>query len=341
VIVEATLHDFLARIAEGETLSRPEASALMELLLAGDFEPTQTAALLVGMAARGETTAELAGFVDAMRAAMVPVEGAPDDAIDVCGTGGDRSGTFNVSTTAALVCAGAGVTVAKHGNRSISSLSGSADVLAELGVKVDLDADGAARCLREAGIAFLFAPVYHPAVRHVMPVRRALGVRTAFNLLGPLCNPAGVTRQLIGAYSPAAAERMAHVLHELGARRALTLSAQDGLDEISPDAPTDAFFVDTDGVQHQTIFPERFGLKTSSLDLVAGGTAAENADIVRAVLAGTPGPPLDTTLRNAAWGLWTSGRYDGPEEAFEAARASVHDGRARAALGRLIEVSHA
>ena len=336
----ASIHDYLARVAEGETFSRAESSGLMDLLLAGRFDAQQTGALLIGMRSRGETVDELVGFVQSMRGEMVRIQ-APDDAIDVCGTGGDRSGTFNVSTAAALVCAGAGVPVAKHGNRSISSRSGSADVLESLGVRTDLTPDQCERVLADAGIAFLFAPVHHPAVRHVGPVRRALAVRTVFNVLGPLCNPAGVTRQLVGAFSRDAAERMADVLHEMGAVRAVTLAARDGLDEVSPAAPTDAFFVGPDGVQHDTIFPDRFGLAATSLDTLAGGSADDNAEILRRVLGGETGAPLDTVLRNAAWGLWTSGRYDGPEEAFEAASESVHGGRARAALSRLIEATNA
>ncbi len=335
----ASIHAYLARVAEGETFSRGEASDLMALLLAGGFDETQTAALLVGMRSRGETTDELVGFVQAMRAQMVRIH-APDDAIDVCGTGGDRSGTFNVSTTAALVCAGAGVPVAKHGNRSISSRSGSADVLESLGVRTDLSPEQCERVLADVGIAFLFAPVHHPAVRHVGPIRRALAVRTVFNVLGPLCNPAGVTRQLVGAFSRDAAERIAHVLHELGAVRAVTLAAHDGLDEVSPDAPTDAFFIDASGVTHDTIFPDRFGLDATPLDSILGGSADENAELVTLVLDGEPGAYLDTTLRNAAWGLWTSGRYDGPEEAFAAAQQSVHGGGARRALKRLVEATN-
>jgi anthranilate phosphoribosyltransferase len=333
-----TLHDFLARIAEGETLSRAEAAGLMNLLLEGDLDHLQTDALLIGMRSRGETVDELSGFVDAMRARMTRIE-APSGAIDVCGTGGDRSGTFNVSTTAALVCAGAGVPVAKHGNRSISSRSGSADVLEALGVRTDLTPEQAEQCLAEVGIAFLFAPTFHAAVRHVGPIRKGLAVRTAFNVLGPLCNPAGVTRQLVGAFSRDAAERMAHVLHQTGATRALTLSARDGLDEVSPAVPTDAFFVDADGVRETTLFPDRFGLDTTPLASIAGGSAEDNAQLLRDVLGGTPSAYLDTTLRNAAWGLWTSGRYDGPEEAFEAARSSVHQGHARSALQRLADAT--
>ncbi len=333
-----SIHDCLARVTEGETFSRGQASELMGLLLAGGFDEMQTAALLVGMRSRGETVDELVGFVQAMRGHMVRIQ-APDDAIDVCGTGGDRSGTFNVSTTAALVCAGAGVPVAKHGNRSISSRSGSADVLESLGVRTDLSPTQCERILADVGIAFLFAPVHHPAVRHVGPVRRALAVRTVFNVLGPLCNPAGVARQLVGAFSRDAAERMAQVLHELGAVRAVTLAAHDGLDEVSPAAPTDAFFVDSSGVTHDTIFPDRFGLAATPLESILGSSADENAGLVTRVLGGESGAHLDTTLRNAAWGLWTSGRYDGPEEAFAAAQQSVHGGGARNSLKRLIEAT--
>ena len=213
----------------------------MHLLMRGEADPTEAAGLLMGLRARGETLDELVGFTRVMRQYAVHVDLDDPDAIDLCGTGGDSTGTVNISTGAALVCAGAGVTVAKHGNRSVSSKCGSADVLEALGVKVELGKAGVEHCLREVGIAFLFAPYFHPAMRFVMPVRRGLGVRTFFNILGPLCNPAGVRRQLVGAFSPTTAQTMASILAHLDARHIVAVHAADGMDEISLSAETDVF----------------------------------------------------------------------------------------------------
>ncbi|QXD15763.1 anthranilate phosphoribosyltransferase [Rhodocaloribacter litoris] len=338
---------FLRTIAEQGTLSREEAEAAMHLMMRGEAAPEEMAGLLLGLRARGETLDELAGFTRVMRAYAVPVVLDDPHAIDVVGTGGDGRGTFNISTAAAFVCAGAGVTVAKHGNRSVSSKCGSADVLAALGVRTELGKEGVERCLREAGIAFLFAPLFHPAVRHVMPVRRALGVRTFFNILGPLCNPAGVRRYLVGAFSEAVARQMAAILAHLGADYALTVHAADGLDELSLSAPTTVFAYDAaratgpDDIATWTVTPEAHGLARVPLEALAGGDAGENAALIRAVLDGRPGSHRDVVLLNAAYALLASGRFASLEACFEAARESLDSGAARARLDALVEVSNA
>lgn len=340
------MRDTLLKIAEGETLTEAEAQAAMGLLLAGDASPEQTAGLLMGLRSRGETLDELTGFTRAMREHMVRVE-APEDAIDLCGTGGDHAGSFNISTAASFVAAGAGVPVAKHGNRAVSSNAGSADVLATLGVNTALGREGVEACLSETGIAFLFAPVFHPALRHVGPVRKALGVRTFFNILGPLCNPAQVKRQLVGAFSDATARMMAQILVRLGSEHVVCIYAHDGLDELSTTSPTtvyqtgsrlDPFGAPT--LLEQVVTPEHFGLARVSASALAGGSAEENADIVRSLLDGDAGAPRDIVLLNAAFALLASGRFDGLADCLEAARHSIDSGAARRSLRRLAEASH-
>ncbi len=328
-------------LAEGGSLTREEAEDAMHLLMRGEAEPEETAALLMGLRARGETSDELTGFTAVMRAYAVQVALDDPHAIDLCGTGGDATGTFNISTAAAFVCAGAGVTVAKHGNRSVSSQCGSADVLEALGARVDLKKEGVEFCLKEAGMAFLFAPFFHPSMRHVMPVRRKLGVRTFFNILGPLANPAGVRRQLVGAFHPGVARQMADILGRLGAEHVMVVHAGDGLDEISLSAPTTAFVAgrDAGAPGEMRIEPRQCGIDEGPLDGLRGGTATDNAEIIRRVLAGTPGPALDVVLLNASFALLVSGRFSLLEEACKAARESIGSGAALRSLHRFIEVS--
>lgn len=314
----------------------------MRLLLGGEAIPEETAGFLMALRARGETLDELVGFTRTMRDVAVPVYVDDPHAIDLCGTGGDFSGTFNISTTVAFVCAGAGVTVAKHGNRSVSSQAGSADVLEALGVKTELRKDGVEACLRRIGIAFLFAPFFHPAMRHVMPVRRALGVRTFFNILGPLCNPAGVRRQLIGAFSAQVARQMADILARLGVDHAVTLHAEDGLDELSLASPTSVFSVHGGEAEPRAarVVPESLGLARAALDAVRGGSAEANAEILRNVLSGEGGPRRDVVLLNAAFGLLVSGKVATAEEGVQAAAESIDSGAALAKLDALIAFSH-
>ncbi len=335
---------FLHLLADGQTLSREQAEAAMHLMMRGEAEPEEVAGLLMGLRARGETLDELVGFTGVMRQYAVHVRCDDPEAIDLCGTGGDSSGTFNISTAAAFVCAGAGVTVAKHGNRSVSSQCGSADVLDALGVNIALKREGVERCLDEAGIAFIFAPFFHPAMRFVMPVRKALGVRTFFNILGPLCNPAGVRRQLVGAFSAPVAQRMAGILARLGAAHVVAVHAEDGLDEISLSAATAVFEHDAAAgaapTPHAfTVRPEDHGLGRSPLDALYGGGAEDNAAILRGVFAGEPGPHRDVVLLNAAYALHASGRFDGLDACFDAARESIDAGGAQAKLERLVTVS--
>ena len=339
------MHTLLQRLADRQTLTRDEAEAAMHAMMRGEATPEETAGLLMGLRARGETLEELVGFTRVMRHYAVPVASPDPDALDIVGTGGDGSGTFNISTAAAFVCAGAGVTVAKHGNRSVSSRCGSADVLRALGVETDLGKDGVECCLQEAGIAFLFAPFFHPAVRHVMPVRRALGVRTFFNILGPLCNPAGVRRYLIGAFSDEVARTMIGILAQLGVDHAFTVHSDDGMDELSLSAPTTVYEFDAAAMplplmhERRSVTPESLGLHRAPLEALRGGNATENAALLRAVLDGTPGPPRDVVLLNAAFGLRASGKIGDLDACLEAARASIDSGAARARLDLLGAVS--
>lgn len=333
---------YLDILAAGDTLSEAEAEQAMHRMLRGEAEPLQVAGLLMGLRARGETIDELVGFTRAMREHAVPVRCDDPHAIDLCGTGGDTRCTFNISTAAAFVCAGAGVTVAKHGNRSVSSMCGSADVLEALGVRIDLQAEGVERCLNEAGIAFLFAPLFHPAMRFVMPVRRGLGVRTFFNILGPLCNPAGVRRQLVGAFSLEVAERMANILARLGAAQIVTVHAEDGLDEFSLSGVTGGFAYDaSDAVLRPfRITPEDHALGRSPLDQLQGGSAEENAALLRRLFDGECSPARDVVVLNAAYALHTSDRFVHLDACFDAARESLDQGAAQAALDRLIQASN-
>ena len=339
----SSLKPILQSIAEGETLTQPQAESAMHLMLRGEASGEEVAGLLMGLRARGETLDELTGFTRVMREYAVPVETGDLDPIDLCGTGGDHAGTFNISTAASFVAAGAGVPVAKHGNKGVSSSSGSADVLSALGVRADLDAVGVERCLQETGIAFLFAPQFHPAVRHVMPTRRALGVRTFFNILGPLCNPAGVKRQLIGAFSDETARMMAQILMRLGSEHVVVVYAHDGLDELSTTSPTTVYQTGSDayggGLLEQTVVPESFGLARVSAAALQGGTPEENAEIVRSILGGTTGPQADIVLLNAAYALLASAEHTGLDTALEAARESVASGAALAKLDALVEAT--
>ncbi len=333
------MKQFLTRIAGGETLTSEEAAAALDTIMRGEATGEEIAAFVVGLAARGETLDELVAFTRVMRAHMVPIPVEAPDALDLCGTGGDLSGTFNISTAAAFVVAGAGVPVVKHGNRSVSSRSGSADVLEALGARIDLGADGVAFCVAKTGIGFAFAPLFHPALRHVMPVRRALGVRTFFNIMGPLCNPAGVRRQVVGAFRADVAARMARILAQTGSVHALTLHAEDGLDELSLGAPTRLFEARGGEVTERTVTPETFGLAPAPLAALVGGTGEENARLIARVLGGDAGPHRDVVLLNAAHALGVSGRFDGVPDAFAAARASLDSGAARRALAAFVDAT--
>ena len=327
-----SLLPYLHRVIAGSDLSGEEARQAMSALLEGQASEAEIAGFLVALKMKGETATELAGFARAMRDRMVVVD-AGRDVIDTCGTGGDGSGTFNVSTAVAFVMAGAGAHVAKHGNRSISSSSGSADVLEALGVRVaDVTPEETARSIREIGIGFLFAPALHPAMRHAQPVRRALKTRTVLNLLGPLVNPARACAQLIGAPSPEAARIMAEALAELGTRRSFVVHGWDGLDEITTCAATDVFEVTSQGVQKHVWKPSDFGVRTAQLDSLKGGDSACNAKIVLEILRGIQGPCRDIVLVNAAAGLLAAGLATDLRGGVDVAARSIDSGAAVAKL---------
>ena len=314
----------LATIVDGGTLSMDEARAAMGAVMDGEATPAQLAAFLMGLRMRGETVDELAGFAGAMRERVVRVE-APEGAIDVVGTGGDGSGTFNISTTAALVAAAAGVPVAKHGNRAITSKAGSADVLDALGVRIDHDAASAGAALRELGFAFMFAPNFHPAMRHAGPTRREIGVRTAFNLLGPLTNPAGTRRQLLGVADPAVAARMAEVVRRLGTDRTFVIHG-DGVDELPLDGSGVAYVVADGTVERHVIDAAALGFKRAATSRLSGGTPDENARMTEAVLRGEPGIRRDVVLLNAGAALLVAGVVGQMEEGIERAALTIDAG---------------
>jgi anthranilate phosphoribosyltransferase len=328
----ASFVSYLHRVAAGEHLSAEDAQAAMNALLEGDATAAQIAGFAVAIKMRGETAAELTGFARALREHMIVVD-AGDNLIDTCGTGGDQSGTFNISTVAAFVMAGAGARVAKHGGRSASSVTGSADVLEALGIRISMTPDEAASAIREIGIGFLFAPNLHPAMKHAAPVRRELRMRTVFNLIGPLANPARAARQLIGAPSPEAAQLMAEALAALGTDHSFIVHGHDGLDEISTTGPTDVYEVWTGRVQKHLWMPSDFGVKRAFADQLAGGNAAQNAAVVQDILNGEHGAKRDIVIVNAAAGLLASGLAENLRNGVELAEKSIDSG----AAGRKLE----
>lgn len=332
-----SLLPFLHRIAEHTDLTAVEAQQAMTVLLEGNASASEIAAFLVALRMKGETASELAGFARGMREHMIAVDvgDVAGEVVDNCGTGGDAPGTFNVSTTASFVMAGAGARVAKHGNRAISSRSGAADVLEALSVCVTATADEAARLIREVGIAFLFAPAFHPAMKHVQPVRRELKMRTVFNLLGPLANPARAQSQVIGVPSVAAAELVAEALRMLGARRVFVVHGHDGLDEISTTGPTDVFEVANGVIQRHVWTPGDFGVPQVELRDLIGGDAAYNASILRDVLEGQRGAPRDIVVVNAAAGLVAAGLARDLREGMAMAEKSIDSGAAMSKLEML------
>ncbi|HEV8239603.1 MAG TPA: anthranilate phosphoribosyltransferase [Thermoanaerobaculia bacterium] len=321
-MTDLTFPDALRRLLAREDLTRAETEALFGQLMDGNLDAAQKSALLVALAMKGESPAEIAGAAAAMRRRVVPIPHTRPLAVDTCGTGGDGRGTFNISTAAALVAAAGGAAIAKHGNRSVSSRSGSADVLAALGVAIEVDAGVAARALDEIGIAFLFAPRLHPAMREVMPVRRALGVRTVFNLLGPLTNPAGAQAQVLGVYARDKVELLARVLLELGVRHALVVHGSDGLDEITTTGPTFIAEVRDGELRTYEIEPEELGLRRVALASLQGGRPEENAARMEALLAGAGEEALaEVVAANAGAALYVGGRAATLREGVEQARA--------------------
>ncbi|MCJ2068002.1 anthranilate phosphoribosyltransferase [Methylobacterium sp. J-030] len=329
----------LAKVAGGLALDRAEARAAFDDLLSGAVTPVQAGAFLAALKVRGETIEEIVGATEAMRARMTRVV-APEGAIDVVGTGGDHSGSVNVSTLAAILVAACGVPVAKHGNRAATSRSGAADVLAALGVELGLDPVGQARCLAEAGLCFLFAQTHHPAMRHVAPVRSELPVRTIFNLLGPLSNPAGVAYQLFGVAQEALAEPLTRVLAELGSRRVWTVHGSDGLDEITVTGPTRVVALEAGRIARFTIDPRDLGLTLRAPEELRGGDPADNARAVEAVLAGERNAYRDIAALNAGAALVVAGAAPTLADGLARAQDALDSGAARATLARLVRASN-
>jgi anthranilate phosphoribosyltransferase len=329
------LRDALHRVLAGHDLDAAEAEAAMGEIMAGGAPEGRIAGYLVALRMKGETPDEVVGSARALRAAGTRIAPRREPLLDTCGTGGDGSGTFNISTAAGLVAAAAGAAVAKHGNRSVSSRCGSADVLKELGVAWDAEPDAVAASVERHGFGFLFAPRFHPAIRHAMPARIALGTRTLFNLLGPLANPAGARRQVMGVFSREVLDLAGEALRGLGAERAFVVHSRDGLDEVSPSAPTDVVEVTPDGTRRLRVEPSDFGLPAAPAGAVAGGTTAENAAMLRGVLAGEPGPRRDAVLMNAAVAVVAAGIARDFRSGAEAAAAAVDDGRAARLLAAL------
>ena len=332
------IREAIQQLVESVDLDRRQAAAAMDDIMNGEATDAQIAGFLVALRMKGETVEEMVGLVNSMRDHATAIE-APEGAVDTCGTGGDGAGTFNISTAAALVVRGAGATVAKHGNRAASSQCGSADVFEALGVPVTLPAAAVEECLRQAGIAFLFAPTFHPAMRHAANPRKELGARTVFNFLGPLANPARVKRQAVGAGSLAAADKMVQVLAALGHERALVFHSEDGLDELSTAAPAHVFELRDGQVHEHTVDSTALGLPRSVAADLRGGDAARNAEIVTAVLAGIPGPPRDIVVLNAAAGLVAAGSAEDLGAGITLAAAAIDDGSAREALESLRTVA--
>ena len=334
------LKPFIAKAAAGEPLSRDETREAFGIMMSGEATEAQIGGLLMAMRVRGETVEEITGAVEVMRAKMLPVD-APDDAMDIVGTGGDASGSYNISTASAFVAAAAGVPVAKHGNRALSSKSGAADVLMALGVNIELSPEQVARCIREAGVGFMFAPAHHAAMKHVGPARVQLGTRTIFNLLGPLSNPAGVRRQMTGVFAKEWVEPLAHVLKELGAATAWVVHGVDGLDEISPTGPTTVAELKDGEVRTFEIAPEDAGLERHAFAGIRGGDAQQNAAALRAVLEGERNAYRDAVLLNAGAALVVAGKAADIAAGAQLAAECIDGGKAKAVLERLVEVSNA
>ncbi|MBU0737121.1 MAG: anthranilate phosphoribosyltransferase [Alphaproteobacteria bacterium] len=332
------LKPFIAKIATRQPLSRQEASDAFEILMSGEASMAQVGGFLMGLRVRGETVDEIAGAVSIMRQKMVPVD-APEDAIDIVGTGGDGTNTYNISTLAALIVAGAGVPVAKHGNRALSSKSGTADALSQLGVKLDIDPDMISRCIREAGIGFMFAQLHHPAMRHVGPARVELGARTIFNIVGPLSSPARVKKQLFGVYSPEWLVPGAEALRDLGLTSAWVVHGS-GLDEITTTGPSQVAELKDGEIRTFELTPADFGVETVSLDAIRGGDGTVNAVALRDVLGGAKTAYRDVALCNAAASLIVAGKAKDVTEGMHLASQSLDTGSAARALDTLIAISN-
>ncbi|MEM1045148.1 MAG: anthranilate phosphoribosyltransferase [Pseudomonadota bacterium] len=335
----ADLKSLIGRVADGHALTRPEAETAFDIMMSGDATPSQIGGFLMGLRVRGETIDEIAGAVSTMRSKMTRVT-APANAIDIVGTGGDGSGSYNISTCTALVVAGCGVPVAKHGNRSLSSRSGAAEVLASLGVDIEIGPDVIAACIEKAGIGFMFAPAHHSAMRHVGPTRVELGTRTIFNILGPLSNPAGVSRQLVGVFAEHWLDPLAEALRALGSEAIWVVHGSDGLDEITTTGPTHVAELRDGTIKRFTIHPDDAGLPVADPQDLRGGDPATNAAALRKVLAGEPSAYRDIVLMNAAASLIVAGKVQTLRDGVAMAAHSIDSGTASARLTELVSVSN-
>jgi len=338
-VSQPVLAEAIDRLLAGEDLGREGAAVALDVVMSGQADPAQTAGFLIALRAKGESSAELAGLAGVIRRRAVAVTPPDGPFVDTCGTGGGIS-TFNISTAAAFVAAGAGVAVAKHGARSNTSSSGSADVLEALGARIDLSPEAVSECLHEVGFGFMFAPSHHPAFAHVVPVRRALGVRTVFNLIGPLANPAGARRQVIGVAQESDLRRIGDALAELGAERALVVRGRDGMDELSSAAVSDAVQVEDGAVKHIEVDPAALGIDAPPAWALAGATPADNAGVIRGVFDGDLGPAGDVVALNAGAALWVSGRAGTLADGVGMARESISSGAARDRLERFVALTN-
>lgn len=333
------LRPFIQSALAGEHLTTSQAHEAMGHIMRGDATHAQIAAWLVALRMKRETVDELTGFALAMREAMVPLPGAPKDAIDTCGTGGDGLGTFNISTAAALITAASGVPVAKHGNRAVSSQSGSADVLAALGFDIDPGVESVSQALRQTGFGFMFAPRFHPAMKHVAAPRKEIGVRTVFNMLGPLCNPAHVQRQIIGVFDRTRAREIAEVLAALGSEHALVISGPHGADELLPTGENLIIEWDGDNITERIMTANELGVPPCTIEELLGGDAQQSAAIIRTIAEGAHGPRHDTAVLNSGAAMYVAGESESIAEGIELAHAAIHDGRVVDLLKRAAEAS--
>ena len=333
-----SVRDALGKLVLGQDLTRQEAEAAMRSLIEGEATPSQIAGFAVALRMKGETPEEIAGLAEVMRSAATRVDAGPD-VVDVVGTGGDGAGTFNISTLSALILASAGGRVAKHGNRSVTSACGAADFLEAIGIAIDLNPAGVARCVQETGFGFMFAPLYHPAMRHSIAPRREIGVRTVFNILGPLTNPAGARRQLTGVAVPGLGETLARVLALLGSEHAIIVHGQDGLDEISVCAPTQIHEARNGEVRAYLIEPEQFGLRRWTTDAVRGGTVEANVRLAQGVLDGERGPSREVVLLNCGAAMYMAGLADSIQDGIERAADELDSGRAAAKVKQVAAAS--
>ena len=333
------ISETLEYVSQGLDLSQIHAQQVMNAIMEGEWTASQIAGLLIGLKIKGESVGEVTGFVQAMRGKAVKLDMA-GQTVDTCGTGGDGHHTFNISTASAFVAAAAGVPIAKHGNRSVSSKCGSADVLQELGVKIDMTPGDAQTCFNELGMAFLFAPVYHASMKHAVAPRRELGVRTVFNMLGPMSNPAMSRRQVVGTFNRDAADKIVRVLQNTGSEHVMVVHSADGMDEIAVSAETYVNEYKNGKLQSYTVTPEEFGIQRTPLESVKGGTAKENAAIMRSILDGTEGPFFDITVLNAGAAIYVAGSADSFSAGVEQARDVIRSGEARRLLLKMIDYSN-